>query len=212
VKLATFGLIVVAALPATSCAQQPERRPVQGQNGVRRQGGSTPAQDSVPAKDQTPRRLEAVTWNSVKHQLTWDVSKGEKRGAAYSPVASDHYEINMDDATMAYNGAKRRFSKQEASNVHMLMDLIAKYAIDSTVWWDNGEGEPLDGNGNPLPDNKRPPQKKKDSDDATTVHVSFIKPDAAAHNLHTRIEMLERQLQMLRQMEQALQSLDRRVL
>jgi hypothetical protein len=214
VKLTTLGLIVAAALPATNCAQSPDRRPVQGQNGARRQGGSKPAQDTESDSDRTPRRLETVTWNSVRHELTWDVSKGEQRGAAYKPLGSDHYQISMDDATMSYNGTKRRFSKQEASNVHMLMDLIAKYAIDSTVWWDNGEGEPLDGNGNPKPDNKPQPGKKKDSDDATTVHVSFVRPSGAtpAQNLHTRIEQMERQLQMLKQMERALQSLDSRAL
>jgi hypothetical protein len=91
------------------------------------------------------RRLESITWDSVKHQMSWDVSRGEKKGDTYQPNASDRYEINMDNATMTVNGQSRRFSKEEASNVRVLMDFISKYALESTVWWENGEGDPVDG-------------------------------------------------------------------
>jgi hypothetical protein len=91
------------------------------------------------------RRLESVTWNSVNHELTWNVSKGERKDNAYKAVGTDHYSINMDSATMTVNGETRRFSEDEASNVRNLMDLIARYAVESTVWWENGQGEPIDG-------------------------------------------------------------------
>jgi len=97
------------------------------------------------------RRLESITWDSVKHELTWDVSRGEKKGETYQPTGTDRYEIKMDSATMTVNGESRRFSEEEAQNVRTLMDFISRYALESTVWWENGEGEPVDGSGTPKP-------------------------------------------------------------
>lgn len=97
----------------------------------------------------TARRLESVTWNPVEHKLTWSVSEGKVDGrGAYEPnEKATTYEIDMDDATMLFNGEGRRFSRSEATNVRTLMDLVAKYAAESTVWWEAGEGEPLNGSG-----------------------------------------------------------------
>ena len=35
------------------------------------------------------------------------------------------------------------------------MDVISRYAIESTVWWEHGEGEKLDDDGNPAPGSKK---------------------------------------------------------
>jgi len=48
---------------------------------------------------------------------------------------------------MSVEGEDRRFSKTEAVSVHRLMDLVAKYAAESTLWWEAGEGEPLNKGG-----------------------------------------------------------------
>lgn len=109
--------VVLLALPTVACAQEPKSR-----------------------------RLESVTWNPAEHKLTWVVTLGSRDGAGkFAAVKKETYNINMADATMMFNGDTRRFSQQEAKNVHMLMDLVAKYAIESTVWWDQGQGEPLGG-------------------------------------------------------------------
>jgi len=97
-----------------------------------------------------PRRLESLTWNSVKHELTWVVSNSEKEKKEQS------YRIQMDSATMSVNGESRGFSKREAANVHVLMDILSRYAIESTVWWEDGQGEKLDEKGRPLPGKSRP--------------------------------------------------------
>ncbi len=106
------------------------------------------AQDRAPERktDRSPRRLESVTWNSVKHELTWVISKGERdrETGAYKPLTTQTYLINIDKATMTFNGETRSFSKQEAVNVLALLDIIAKYAIESTVWWDQGHGRRTD--------------------------------------------------------------------
>ena len=112
------------------------------------------------AEKRSPRRLESVTWNSVNHQLHWQVSSGKsENGEAYNPVATESYKIDMDRATMTYNGETRRFSGSEARNVRALMEVVSKYAVESTIWWEQGEGEPVDGNGVPLkPRNTKPNQ------------------------------------------------------
>ena len=120
--------------------------------GVNRNSTAT-AWDNVDSKKPIDpvslRRLESVTWDSVKHQLTWDVSRGEKKGDAYQLQSKDRYQINMDMATMTVNGESRRFNEDEAANVRKLMDFISRYALESTVWWEDGEGEPVDDKGTP---------------------------------------------------------------
>lgn len=109
--------VVLLALPTVACAQEPKSR-----------------------------RLESVTWNPSEHKLSWIVSLGTRDGSGrFTAVKKETYNINMAEATMMFNGDTRRFSQQEAKNVHMLMDLVAKYAIESTVWWDQGQGEPVGG-------------------------------------------------------------------
>ena len=96
------------------------------------------------AEDRTPRRLESITWNPSDHKLTWVISSGTKDSAGkYKPVKSQTYNIDMSAATMTLNGEGRRFSRDEAKNVQVLMDLVSKYAVESTVWWDQGQGTPL---------------------------------------------------------------------
>jgi hypothetical protein len=96
------------------------------------------------AEDKTPRRLESITWNPSDHKLTWVISSGTKDSAGkYKPVKSQNYNIDMSAATMTLNGEGRRFSRDEAKSVQVLMDLVSKYAVESTVWWDQGQGTPL---------------------------------------------------------------------
>ncbi len=99
---------------------------------------------AASAQDKTPRRLESVAWSPSDHKLTWVISTGTKDAAGkYKPVKSQTYNINMSAATMTFNGEGRRFSRDEAKNVHVLMDLISKYAVESTIWWDQGQGTPV---------------------------------------------------------------------
>jgi hypothetical protein len=97
--------------------------------------------------NKSARRLETITWNPVDHKLTWTVTKGTLDSGKFQSKEKTTYEINMDSATMTLNGEGRRFSKREAVSVHALMDLVAKYAAESTMWWDAGHGDPVDGSG-----------------------------------------------------------------
>jgi len=94
-----------------------------------------PAQKS-PAK---VRRLESVTWNPDTAVLSWVVSNFDTlETEKAAPVSQDTYSIKMDGAIMKYKDEDRKFDPVGAKNVRTLMNLISLYAIESTVWWDQG--------------------------------------------------------------------------
>ena len=119
------------------------------------------AATTVAAGEEAPaRRLESITWSPGNHKLTWTISEGtaDAKGA-FKGTSKVTYEIDMDAATMELNGEGRRFSKAEAVRVHALMDVVSKYAAESTVWWEAGEGEPLSERDKSLIDNERKNRK-----------------------------------------------------
>lgn len=104
------------------------------------------AEDGRPA-----RRLETVTWNPGEHKLTWVVVDGSVADKGkFQGSKKTTYSIRMDEAMMSLEGEDRRFSKSEAVSVHRLMDMVSKYAAESTVWWEAGEGEPVQKGGSPV--------------------------------------------------------------
>jgi hypothetical protein len=120
--------------------------------------GAALATAAVAQESKVVLHLDSVTWNPVDHRLTWTVASGTldeagKFQRAKPPVT---YEIDMDAAVMRLNGEGRRFSRAEAIRMRPLMDILARYAAESTVWWDQGEGEPLDGSGGRKVDKQRP--------------------------------------------------------
>ena len=144
------ALIGIAAM---GCAQE-------------RDAGSGPRSETRNERHETPgggavlRRLESVTWNPVTDELTWVVSAGSKSTGAYQPGATDTYRIHLESATMQFKGEGRHFREDEAERVHLLMDIISRYAVESTSWWEAGKSEKFDDKGNPVPDPKREDNKK----------------------------------------------------
>jgi hypothetical protein len=176
VKISSYVLAACLALLGLSCSDgynHADRAKTSSAGSSR----TSTAWDKIDNKRQDDseslRRLESITWDSVKHQLAWDVSKGDKKGSAYQPKSKDRYEINMDNATMTVNGESRRFSADEAANVRMLMDFVSKYALESTVWWESGEGDPVDGKGTPTQPERRTPQvPNKDSIKTKAIEIA----------------------------------------
>jgi hypothetical protein len=84
------------------------------------------------------RRLEAVTWNPVRAELTWLVSVWSVQSGDRSLVAKERYTMHPDDAVMESDGEFRKFDADEAKRLRVLMDVISTYAVESTVWWDYG--------------------------------------------------------------------------
>jgi hypothetical protein len=140
-KVAKFALAAAMAMPLINCTMEKSPGPISLDGASRLHRNA--------ADERVQRRLEAVTWNPVTHSLTWEVSKGEKNGESYKAVATNRYAIDMDKATMTFDGQTRGFSEEEAANVQRLMYLISKYAVDSTIWWEAGQGDPIDGSGRP---------------------------------------------------------------
>lgn len=92
------------------------------------------------------RRLERINWNPITCELSWVVSEGRltDKGEYVVDGRLFNYKIHMDAATMTNNVSSRRFSKDEANQVHMLLNALKTYAEQSTEWWDAGKGEKLD--------------------------------------------------------------------
>jgi hypothetical protein len=87
------------------------------------------------------RRLESITWNPVSSELSWIVSNWNPDQSMQQPISKDTYTMRVDAAVMQFGSERRRFDSDEAKNVRGVMDLIAVYAIESTVWWDQGLGD-----------------------------------------------------------------------
>lgn len=137
------------------------------------------------------KRLESITWHPAQHKLTWNVSEGRVDGnGKFKADQTRSYVIEMDKAIMSFNGEDRKFSEQEAANVHVLMDFISRYAAESTVWWDQGQGEKIDKNRaetEPRRLHKHPPAwKDKDSDQVKEKPVKVKTPAQATPIVHRK--------------------------
>ena len=90
------------------------------------------------------KRLQSVTWDLKTHKLLWVVEKGRLQGNEFVASSTDRYEISPDEAVMQYSNQKRGFTEQEAVNLHRLLDTLSLYCAESVVWWDEGQGTPVD--------------------------------------------------------------------
>jgi hypothetical protein len=99
------------------------------------------AGQAPPAQKESARRLESVTWDPIRHELLWVVSKGKVEGDQFKAGVREKYEINIDQATMSFSDETRRFSKNEAESVRRLLDFLTRYTAESTIWWEKGFGE-----------------------------------------------------------------------
>jgi hypothetical protein len=99
-------------------------------------------------------RLESVTWNPVRAEMTWVVSIWDVKPDSNRPSAVERYSIHPDAAVMEFNGEARTLDPEEAKHVRMLMDMISTYSVHSTVWWDHGSNLEPGGQVIPLPKDK----------------------------------------------------------
>ena len=125
--------------------------------GYAQQGGANRGGTVVKPPDKQPekalvRRLEAVTWNPVRAELTWMVSVWNFQSGERSLVAKERYTMHPDDAVMESDGEFRKFDSAEAKRLRILMDVISTYAVESTVWWDYGPDAKVETQVIPMPD------------------------------------------------------------
>ena len=120
--------------------------------------------DKTPApqeqKQLEKRRLQSVTWDVKNHKLVWVVEKGSDVDGKFVQSSSDRYEIAPETAQMAYADEKRGFTEDEAVSLQHLLDVLSLYCAESTMWWDQGEGVPLDKDGVPTGPAKKPTDTK----------------------------------------------------
>ncbi|MCL5744978.1 MAG: hypothetical protein M1541_13805 [Acidobacteria bacterium] len=135
--------ILFISMAAVSCAQ--EKKPDSNNN------------NNKAPQSTDKRRLESVTWDLKSHKLVWVVQRGSDQNGKFVANKSDRYEISPDDAVMSYLNEKRGFTQQEASSLYKLLDTLSLYCAESVVWWDQGEGVPLDGK--PIPKKKATPSE-----------------------------------------------------
>ena len=86
------------------------------------------------------RRLESVSWNPVRAELTWLLSVWDPAVNTERPAGQERYVIHLDKAVMEFQEQARGFDTDEARRVRSLMDVISRYALESTVWWGRGGG------------------------------------------------------------------------
>jgi hypothetical protein len=133
-------------------------------------GGSTERKPTEPGP--TPerpvkvvvRRLESVSWNPVRAELTWVLSVWDADVSTDRPAGQERYVIHLDDAFMEHEGETRDFDTDEAKRVRGWMDVISKYAVESTVRWGRGAASRQDNQATPLPKDPGPAKPKETPD------------------------------------------------
>lgn len=98
------------------------------------------------AEDQAKKvqRLEKVIWNPVTHVLSWQITEGhiDVHGQYEPERLVGSYFIEPQTATMSFEGKKEEFSHQEGDHLHDILDSLSHYLMSSTLWWQEGKGEP----------------------------------------------------------------------
>ena len=158
-----IGLIAAAAVGSAQSPATPANKP-----GTPKAVPESPKPDQPQANrgvEVRLRRLESVSWNPVTQELTWVLSSGDLGSGGYSPTKQESYVIHMDTAIMKFEGADRHFDPDEAEQVGKLMDLICRYALESTIWWEHGESEKPDDQSAPVPNTPDPKTKDKGNTD-----------------------------------------------
>lgn len=126
-KLTLFAALALAASFTLPCAAQDAHDPL----------------SAVPP-EKHKQRLESFRFDIEKWSFYWSVSEGytDDEGKYQITKLRPEYEIRLEEARMLFEGEARKFSPKEAENVSQLFALVARYALESTVWWEKGEGEP----------------------------------------------------------------------
>jgi hypothetical protein len=98
------------------------------------------------AEEQAKRvqRLEKVIWNPVSHVLSWEITEGyiDVHGQYEPERFVGNFSIEPQAAMMSFAGKKQGFMQQEGDHVHEIVDSLSHYLMSSTLWWQQGQGEP----------------------------------------------------------------------
>jgi len=102
------------------------------------------AEQPTPDTAKEKKRLQSVTWDLKEHKLVWVVQKGSMVDGEFQPTSQDRYEVSPDEAKMFFANEARGFTPEEGAALHQLLDTLSLYCAESTVWWEDGQGDRLD--------------------------------------------------------------------
>ena len=125
----------------------------------------------APQTDEV-KKLGSVTWDLDAHKLVWLVQKGTMVDGKFKATSEQRYEISPDEATMQVAAEKRGFDGQEAVSLGHLLDVLSVYCAESVVWWDQGEGDPVDNSVPSKPSPKKAAPSSSPSKEDKPVRVA----------------------------------------
>ena len=102
------------------------------------------------------KRLESVTWDLTTHKLVWVVQTGSQVDGEFVPTSSARYEVSPDEASMHFAEETRGFTAEEAASLHHLLDVLSLYCAESTDWWNQGQGSPMEQKNTAAPKHEAP--------------------------------------------------------
>jgi hypothetical protein len=101
-------------------------------------------------EDQQPkhRRLESVVIDAREWKVRVNVSEGhnDRSGNFVADKLLPEYTIDPDERLMILGDEKRSFNEdvhkaaEEGEALNAVLQKLTRYAIDSVVWWEAGEG------------------------------------------------------------------------
>ena len=105
------------------------------------------AQDAVAPDSEAikAKRVVSVTWDLQTHKLVWVVQNGVQQNGEFVPSSEERYEVSPQEGAMAFEGEQRGFTVQEAAWLQQLLNVLTVYCAESVVWWNAGQGDPLEG-------------------------------------------------------------------
>jgi hypothetical protein len=114
--------------------------------------------DRLQPQDTPAKRIASVNWNIETGKLDWVVQSGVEHNGQFVPSSKEErYQISPEEAKMVFQGQQRAFTTQEADWLQSLLHVLTVYCAESTIWWEQGKGTPLDEHGKPLNNGKPSP-------------------------------------------------------
>lgn len=107
-----------------------------------RVGNSLP--NESPREIEKAFAIEDVKLDSMGKKITWIVSSGsvirDNDGKeTYFPEKMKKYEIILDKKFMTADGKKVAVHDYEATLIKKLVEILVRYVVDSTNWWEKIE-------------------------------------------------------------------------
>ena len=86
------------------------------------------------------KRVTSVTWDVASGKLVWVVQDGQQQNGEFAGSSEQRYEISPKEAVMAVEGQQREFTDTEVTRLWTLLRALTLYCVESTMWWETGQG------------------------------------------------------------------------